>query len=104
MTLPLIEDIKKRSREQWAAMLQDACLDARIWIQENGQKAFFVGLFLGIVVFALFRVVVTLLVLTALVFVVIWSVAEPEASKGSVTSDIDSDKSETAPDDSSRNL
>ncbi len=77
MAFNLVEEIRKKSREEWVQLPKEKVTEARIWIQENPEKAFLAGLAAGVVVVAAFKAVVWIIVLALLCFVAILAIAHP---------------------------
>ena len=78
----LVTSIRRRSREQWENQFMEAVTDLRIWVQENGEKAFIGGIVGGMFVILAFKLTMLLLVLGVLVVLGVWFIAEPGAIDG----------------------
>ncbi len=81
MIPPLKEIIRSKSREGWSAFAREKVTDARIWIQENGEKAAVVTFVVGLTAALLFKLFVFLLVVMVLFCYSVWYVAVPESSE-----------------------
>ena len=86
MAFNLVEEIRKKSREEWAQFPREKVTEIRIWIQEHAEKAFLVGLISGVVLIAAFKIVLTIAILAVLCFVVVLAIAKPTGAPSSVSS------------------
>lgn len=73
----IIDRIRQKTRDEWQNLAREFYINLRIWIQENGEKAFFVGVFLGILILAFFKLFLTLVLLAALLGLGVWYTAKP---------------------------
>ena len=73
----ILHIIRTRSREQWQQHFMERWIEARGWIQENGELAAVVSLFVGILLVLLFRVVLFLLAVGVIAAFVFWQIAQP---------------------------
>ena len=55
--MSILDNIRRKSREEWLDTFRDKLTDLRIWIQEHPEKAFVVGVILGAVVVLFFKLV-----------------------------------------------
>lgn len=76
-----IDEIRKRSREEWETLAQDKIRDVRIWVQENGEKAFAGGLLAGMIFILFLKLFLGLVIFAALVSYAIWYTAIPSGQK-----------------------
>ena len=74
----LKEIIRSKSREGWSEFLREKVTDARIWIQENGEKAALVTFVVGLTAALLFKLFIFLIVAAVLFGYSVWYVAIPE--------------------------
>ena len=77
MAFNLVEEIKKKSREEWLQMPKEKLTEARVWIQENPEKACGAGLVGGVVLVAAFKIVAWIVILAAICFGVVVAISEP---------------------------
>jgi len=77
MSFNIVEEIRKKSREQWIEMPKERYSELRIWIHENPEKAFAAGLGCGMAVMLAFSIIVTIIILAAICFGIILYVAKP---------------------------
>ncbi len=85
MAFHVVEEIRKRSREEWLKLLQSRFVNARIWIQENGEAAFVVGLVLGLAIVFFHKFLIFLLAVSVILgfgaYQLSYSAAELERRK-----------------------
>ena len=79
MTFNIKDQIRKKSREEWAELPKEKFTELRIWIQEHPEQAFVAGIAVGIVLILAFAVVAVVIALTAMCFGLIWYIAEPRS-------------------------
>lgn len=87
MSLKIVEMIRSRSREEWIKLLRDRWLDLRIFVQENGELGFIAAFISGILFIIFFKLLISLLILLALTFFLIWNIAEPTVHNNTQESD-----------------
>ena len=72
-----IEFLRKRSREEWQQIFVEQWTDARIWIQENGEKAAIVALAVGIALVLFYKIVLIIAAIGVAVGCAGWNIALP---------------------------
>lgn len=80
MPQEIIDQIKKKSREQWLKDFQGRLTSFRLLIQERGELFFVLGALLGIFFVFFYKLVVFILVIGVLIGFGIWFTAPPEES------------------------
>ena len=78
MAFHVVEEIRKKSRESWTALLTDRWSNVRVWIQENGELAFLLGLSLGFLVVFFFELVVGLCAISFIIGFSVYQLSYPE--------------------------
>jgi hypothetical protein len=81
----IVDYIRRRTREEWSAYALEHWTNARIWIQEHGELAALLALFVGIFLVLAFKLVITVLVIAAILLYVVWLIALPGEKAGSRT-------------------
>ena len=77
ITMDIIGEVRKKSREEWLAGYFKSLETVRTWIQTNGEKSLFVGVIAGILTILAFQLLIFLLILTAIVMFAVWYTAKP---------------------------
>ena len=77
MAFDPIQFIRRRSREEWQGIFMEYWTDARIWIQENGEKAAVIALALGVALVLFYKIVLIVLALGVAVGCAGWNIALP---------------------------
>ena len=77
----LIQKIRATTQEEWNALAQDWVVNARIWIQEHGERAFIVGAVVGMIVIIFIRLVLGLVIFGGLAAYAVWYSA-PKGGQG----------------------
>ena len=67
MAFHILDEIKKTPKSEWPKLAKDRLTRARIWIQENGEAAFVVGLILGFLLVAFYKVFIALIAIATIV-------------------------------------
>ena len=93
MAFNIVDEIRKKSREEWAQLPREKLTEARIWIQEHAEKAFLAGLLAGVVLIAAFKIVLTIGVLAIACYVAVLAVARPTGAASRSTYSTSSDAS-----------
>lgn len=76
-----IDEIRKKSREEWETLAQDKVRDVRIWVQENGEKAFAGGLIVGMFFILFFKLFLGIVIFGGLLTYAVWYTAIPSNGK-----------------------
>ena len=84
--MDFLQEIRKRSREEWEQLGLDLWTDLRIWIQEHGEAAALIALVSGIVLVLFFKLVLILLVISVLLCFGVLYFAVPEGAGGAAGS------------------
>lgn len=79
MAFHIIEEIRKKSREEWHAVAHERWTDIRIWVQEHGEAALLFGFLLGLAITYFFKLFVGLLAILTIVLLTAYQFTEPEA-------------------------
>jgi predicted PurR-regulated permease PerM len=66
---------KSRTRTGWKALVRDSYTEMRIWLQENGEKAFVIGLMVGFALIVFFKLFAFLFALGIILGVLVWELA-----------------------------
>ena len=72
----LLKAIRSRRREEWLEFYREKFIDARIWVQEHGERASIGALVLGVFLVLAFRFIISLFLLCGLAAVVIYFLAD----------------------------
>lgn len=80
MGFNLVDEIQKKSREEWEDLLRTKWTDLRIWIQENAEIACAAALALGVLLVLAFKIVVLVAIVCVLLGFGVWYVALPRES------------------------
>lgn len=83
----ILQQIRKKSREEWTDLLRDTWTDLRIWIQEHGEIAALAGIVIGMFFVLAFKLVIGLLVLVLIAGYVVWNIAQPGSGDGAKSGD-----------------
>lgn len=75
--MDIIQEIRKKSREEWIAEYLKWFQVARVWLQDNGEKALIAGVVVGILVTLAFSFVLFLSIVAALLMFAVWYTAKP---------------------------
>ena len=67
MAFHVVEEIRKKSREDWLKLCHSKVVNGRIWIQENGEAAFVLGLALGFLIVFFHKFVIFLVAVAVIV-------------------------------------
>ncbi|MCB0331692.1 MAG: hypothetical protein KDD70_18600 [Bdellovibrionales bacterium] len=86
MAFNVLDEVKKQPRKEWVRLARDRWTRLRIWIQENGEAAFCLGLALGFVVVVFHKLFIALLALGVLIGGSLYMLA-PEGDDVSAMSD-----------------
>ena len=78
MAFNLVQEIRKKNREQWRETLWEKVTNSRIWIQENGELAFLAAIILGVLMATFFKVFAFLAAIAIITGFGIYLIARPE--------------------------
>lgn len=78
MAFNLINEIRKKSREEWQGLVRDKVTDLRIFVQENGELSAFLGLVIGICVVLFVEALSVLIALVVLAGFTVYLIAFPQ--------------------------
>ena len=67
--------INSRTRDEWRSFILEKWTDLRIWVQENGESAFLVAMFLGMFLVIAFKFFVALILALCAVAALVWYLA-----------------------------
>jgi hypothetical protein len=77
MAFNIIQEIRRKSREEWEALAGGKLTALRIWVQEHAELASVASLITGILFVLLFKIVMWILIILAAVAFAIWYTAQP---------------------------
>ena len=87
--------IKSRTKEEWVKFAYQKILEVRAYVQDHGEVGFVAAFILGVFVVLFFRLAFGLFFVAALIFGLIWCMADSEierkAAKEKQSSTIDTD-------------
>jgi len=78
MAFNLVNEIRKKSREEWQGLVRDKITDLRIFIQENGELSAFLGLVIGICAVLFVEALSVLIALMVLAGFTVYLIAFPQ--------------------------
>lgn len=83
MAFHIIEEIRKKSREEWHSVAHERWTDIRIWVQEHGEAAFLLGFFVCLFITYFFKFFIALLAIGVIVLLSAYQFTEPEGKRAS---------------------
>ncbi len=99
MAFHLVEELRKKPRDEWHRYGRDKWANTRIWIQENGEAAFVLGLVLGLMLVVFNKLFILLVALAVILGGVLYMIAPETADPSSGASSeevVSSDDSDTS--------
>ena len=84
--MDFLQEIRKRSREEWEQFGLDKWTDLRIWVQEHGERAALIALVAGVSLVLFFKLVLILLIIAALICFAVLYTAVPDGTGGAAGS------------------
>ena len=81
MPLGLRSYIKRRNTEEWQEFFLDRWTGLRIFAQENGEKASFLGFGIGIAIVLFFKLFIFLFCMAALAYLLIMLLSESKKTQ-----------------------
>jgi len=81
MAAKLVENIRKRTREEYEELVRERFTALRIWIQEHPERASIISLIAGIIFVLLFKLVMWIFMVLLAIAFSIWYIACPAGAK-----------------------
>jgi len=78
----IVEVIRSRTRSEWRDYVRERFTDARIWVQEHGEKAAFLTFFVGLFIALFFKLFIFLVVVGIIAGYIVWFMASEEKGGG----------------------
>jgi len=82
MSFNIVDYIRQKNREQYLGELKAKWVELRIWIQENGELAFIVGLVIGLLFVSYIRVFLGIFAVLVVAGFVVYQIALPGGGSG----------------------
>ncbi|MCB0353563.1 MAG: hypothetical protein KDD64_08570 [Bdellovibrionales bacterium] len=83
MAFHIIEEIRKKSREEWHELAHERWTDLRIWVQEHGEAALLFGFLFGLAIAYFFKLFVYLFAVLVIVGLTAYQFTENEGQRES---------------------
>ncbi len=83
----ILETLRKRRRAEWRELYREKWINARIWVQENAEKAFVVAIILGVILVLFFKLVVSLAFLVLILGAALFFLADPTELESGITTE-----------------
>ena len=78
MAFHIIEEIRKKSQQDWEDLVRDKISNARVWIQENGELASVTAFFSAFIIIFCYKIVLALAAIAFIVGFSLYQLSYPE--------------------------
>ncbi len=78
MAFHIIEEIRKKSQQEWEALVRDKISNARVWVQENGELASVTAFISAFVIIFCYKIVLALAAIAFIVGFTLYQLSYPE--------------------------